>query len=176
MKLDQLLPKLPKDVVADARHDAVLSLLTSNARPLWEKGANSVATLPVTLALSTALQRAFAFGQAAQGLEQITKVMANEQAGLDALLAKTPDKPQSPRISRILFMTDDGSTRFYRECDSLLSLYPRRLLGCRLAIGGEEFGAAILGNPKGVTKLLRAALALDKKATSQILLSLVPGA
>src|SRR4051812_14745937 len=37
--------KLPKDVVADPRHDEVVNLLTTHASPLWASGRHQIATL-----------------------------------------------------------------------------------------------------------------------------------
>jgi len=161
--------KLPKDVVADPRHDAVLKLLTTEAKPLWEKGVNGVITLPFSPELSGELRRALAFGFASKGFEQIEKQLAREQKGLDALKEKTPASPQNERISRLLFLSNDGSERFYRDCDAVLCRYKSRLLGFRLDIGGEEMGNALCGTPK----LVRAVLVYDKKAAAQVLLSLV---
>lgn len=162
--------KLPKDVVADPRHDAVLSVLTTNTSVLWEKGTNPVATVPMSPRLATALRRAFELDHAFQGLEQITKELAFEQKGLDAVIEKTADRPQNPRISRVLFMANDGSERFFRDCDTLLFKYGQRLLGCKIDLSGDELGAAIFNAPK----LVRAVLIVDKKAAAQALLALVP--
>ncbi len=162
--------KLPKDVVADPRHDAVVNLLTSHAGALWESGRNQVATLPLTDALSRALRGALLAGQACQGLELITEKLASEQKGLDAASKKTPDSPQNARVSRILFLANDGSTRFYRDCDALLSRYPQRLLACKLEVTGEELGSALLGS----SKLVRSVLVVDKKFGAQALLALLP--
>src|SRR4051794_3905053 len=63
--------KLPKDVVADPRHDAVLKLLTTHAGLLWESGRNQVATLPITDVLVAELRGALLAGHACQGLELI---------------------------------------------------------------------------------------------------------
>src|SRR4051794_27672151 len=107
--------KLPKDVAADPRHDAVASLLSTNARPLWEGGRSQAVTLPLTEALADELRAALAAGYACQGLEACADKLAAEQKGLDALHRKAPESPQNARASRILFVADDGSTRFYRE-------------------------------------------------------------
>jgi hypothetical protein len=162
--------KLPKDVVADPRHDAVVDLLTRHAGVLWESGRNQVATLPMTDALSRALRGALLAGHACQGLELITEKLASEQKGLDAVSKKTPDSPQNARVSRILFLANDGSTRFYRDCDALLSRYPQRLLACKLEVTGEALGSALLGS----SKLVRSVLVFDKKFGAQALLALVP--
>lgn len=164
--------KLPKDVVADARHEAISRLLTTNTSTLWERGRLEVPTLAAPPALLSELERALRFGQATQGLETIAEHLAREQKGLDALAKKVPDEPQRARVSRILFMANDGSTRFFRDCDSLLDRYAQRLLGCRLDLTGEAMGAALVGGPK----LVRAVLVHDKKAAARVLLALVaPG-
>lgn len=162
--------KLPKDVVADPRHDAVVQLLAENAALLWENGRHHVATRPVTKALIAELRRALAAGHASQGLEFITEKLAAEQKGLDALNKKSPENPQNARVSRILFLANDGSTRFYRDADALLSRYPQRLLACRLDITGEAFGKALLGSDK----MVRSVLVFDKAAGAAALLALVP--
>lgn len=163
-------PRLPKDVVADPRHDALVQLLAAHARLLWDGGRVEVATLPMTDALTAALRDALREGQACQGLEAITDKLAAEQKGLDALNAKARDGQQSPRVSRVLFLANDGSTRFYRDCEALLLRYPQRLLACRLDIGGEAMGSALLGRPK----LVRSALVIDKTAAARALLALLP--
>jgi hypothetical protein len=162
--------KLPKDVVADPRHDAVLNLLSTHAGLLWDGGRNPVATLPMTAALAAELSGALAAGLASQGLELIAEKLAAEQKGLDAARAKAPDSPQNARVSRILFLASDGSKRFHRDCDALLSRYPDRLLACRLEIAGEAFGEALFGNPK----LVRSVLVTDKGIAARALLALLP--
>ena len=161
--------KLPKDVVADPRHDEVVRLLTTGAAPLWEGGRHPVPTLPLTEALADALRGALRAGEACQGLELITEKLASEQKGLDALAKKTPDGPQNARVSRILLVANDGSTRFYRDCDALLSRYPQRVLGCRLDVPGEALGNALLGTPR----MVRSVLVVDKKAGARALLALL---
>jgi hypothetical protein len=162
--------KLPKDVVADPRHDAVVALLTAHARPLWESGRSEAATLPLTGTLAAELRGALLAGHACQGLELITEKLASEQKGLDAVNKLTPESPQNARASRLLFLADDGSTRFYRDCDALLARYPQRVLACRLEIAGEALGTALLGTPR----MIRSVLVFDKKVAARALLALLP--
>ena len=161
--------KLPKDVVGDPRHEKVLGLLTQDALPLWPNGHNRVATVAPTEALLLELSRDLATSLAVQGLEAIGRVLGREQHGLDALRKKSPEKAQAPRISRLLLIANDGSERFYRECDSLLSKYSERLICCRLDVTGAAFGEALLGP----SKLVRAVLVADKTACSRALLALL---
>lgn len=162
--------KLPKDVVADPRHDALVRLLEMRAGLLWEHGRNQVATLPMTNALTAELRGALSAGHAYQGFELISERLASEQKGLDALNKKAADGPQNARVSRILFLANDGSERFYRDCDALLSRYPQRLLACRLEIAGEALGQALLGS----AKMVRSVLVVDKKVGARALLALLP--
>ena len=162
--------KLPKDLVADPRHDAVFALLTNHAGLLWESGRNQVATLPMTDALARELRGALSAEHACHGLELITHKLAGEQKGLDAVARKAPESPQNARASRVLFLASDGSTRFYRDCDALLSRYPQRLLACRLEIPGEELGSRLTGS----AKVIRSVLVFDKKVAARALLALLP--
>jgi hypothetical protein len=166
---DVSLLKLPKDVVADPRHDAVASLLASHARPLWEGGRIDAAHVALGPALAATLREALAAEQACQGLELIAEKLASEQRGLDAVNRKT-QAPQNARASRLLFVAGDGSTRFYRDCEALLHRYAQRLLGCRLDVAGEAFGQALFGTPK----LVRSVLVFDKKLGAKSLLALLP--
>jgi hypothetical protein len=170
IRKEQIVVKLPKDVIADPRQELLLKLLTEHARPLCENSRNQVATFPLNAALAVILRQALAFNQAVRGVELIVPALAREQKGLDALNQKSGGASQVARISRVLFMATDGSTRFYRDCDSLLSRYPQRLLGCLLDITAFAFGEALFGSPN----LVRALLVIDKKAASRALLALVP--
>jgi hypothetical protein len=162
--------KLPKDVVADPRHDALVRLLDTHVGLLWERGRHPVATLPMTDALARELRGALAAGHAYQGLELIGERLASEQKGLDALNSKSPDGPQNARVSRVLFLANDGSERFYRDCEALLARYPQRLLACRIEISGEDLGQALLGS----AKMVRSVLVVDKKVGARALLALLP--
>ncbi len=162
--------KLPKDVVADPRHDAVVQLLAKNVGLLWENGRHRVAMLPMNDALAVELRRALVAGHASQGLESTAEKLAAEQKGLDALNKKKPESPQNARVSRILFLANDGSTRFYREVDELLTRYPQRLMACRLDITGDAMGQLLLGT----AKMVRSVLVFDKTVGARVLLSLLP--
>lgn len=146
-----------------------MSLLASRKGALWEGGQAQVSTLTPTPALFAVLRSALASAHATQGLERAAETLAGEQKGLDAVKHRTPQAP-NPRISRVLFVTEDGSTRFYRDCEGLARRYADRLLVCRLALTGEALGEAILGP----AKLARTVLVTDKRACAQALLACLP--
>lgn len=161
--------KLPKELVDDPRHDAALEILSSRTAPLWDGGRNSVPTVPLTDSLVLVLRHALHVGLAVQGLELITEKLSAEQLGIDAVNQKSGADPSAPRVSRLLFVANDGSKRFYRDCDGLLTRYERRLLGCRVDLAGQVFGTTLFSEPK----LVRAVLVTDKKVVSRALTALL---
>jgi hypothetical protein len=164
--------KLPKDVVADPRHASIAELLASRATPLWAESPFEVATLAPNDALLAELRAALGKGEACQGLELVADELAAEQRGIDALRRKSPEAAPSPRVSRVLFVSADGSTRFYRDVESLLRKYADRLLVVRLDVPGDALGEAVLPAPR----LVRAVLVKDKRAAAKALLALSPAA
>ena len=162
--------KLPKDVAADPRHDAVVAALAANAQVLWERGQVRVATVPFTTAMQQQLRYGLASRKVQQGLESIGDALDREQKGLDALAKKASSGPQNPRISRVLLIANDGSPRFLRDCDALLTRYAHRVVGCRLDVTGEALGAAVVGAPK----VVRAILVMDKTVAAKVLLAMLP--
>ncbi len=161
--------KLPKDLVGHPRHDDVARLLTTNASPLWAGGHTRAPRVALTAAGAAALRGALAAGLAYQGLEAIAEKLAAEQKGLDAVARKL-ENPQNARLSRILLLANDGSPRFMRDCDALLTRYPERLVALQIDIAGEALGDAIAGRPK----MVRAILVADRKACADTLLALLP--
>jgi len=162
--------KLPKDLASDPRHDEVAELLARDTSLLWESGRSAVASVALTKRLTAVMRGAMQNGFAAQGMELITEKLAAEQKGLDAAASKAPESPQQPRVSRLLFLANDGSTRFYRDADGLLHRYSQRLLACRLDVAGEALGEALFGSPQ----LVRSVLVHDKKVVTRALLALLP--
>lgn len=161
--------KLPKDLQDDPRHAAVSALLQADTAPLWERGRTPVATVPLTRSLANVLGHALHVGLASQGLELVTEKLAREQSGLDAVALKNPTTQTGARASRLLFVANDGSTRFYRDCDGLISRYDRRLIACRVDLDGTAFGQALFGRPK----LVRCVLVHDKHVVTRALLAML---
>ena len=162
--------ELPKDVVADPRHGALVALLVAHATPLWAESELVVATLPMADGVVAELRAALGMGHACQGLELVADKLAAEQKGLDAARARAPETPHNARVSRVVFVAADGSKRFYRDVEMLLRKHPERLLVVRLDVAGEALGEAVLGDKR----LVRAVLVQDKRACARALLALVP--
>jgi hypothetical protein len=145
--------KLPKSLEADARAVRIQEELSRNLKPLWSEGRLKVPTLELHLALEKSLSIARRAGQLRGGLENIESCLRREQQGLDAL-KKRQLAHDSGRISRLLLMSSDGSERFYRHCESLLSGHADRLTGIRLNAQSQVLGQKFFGKDAQVKVLL----------------------
>ena len=160
--------KPPRKIEADPRREDLEALLSRNQKPLWEKSEFSVAHVPLHPALEKSLEDAQRFKQLERGLEQISRLLDNEERGL-AALQKKQGTPPAQRISRLLLVANDGSERFYRECERVLGLHGDRLLCIVVEATSERLAHRLFGP----TKPVKALLVTDKEAVSNSLLSLL---
>ena len=157
-------PRLPRIVEADARHDAVRRLLLETSSPLWPDAATEVPSIAPTEALHAALAAARAAGRVERGLETIAASLAGEARGLRAAGLADAD-----RASRLLLVSDDGSDRFYRQIGQVLREHGHRVLALRLRCDAATLGAMVFG--AGTTA--KAACVSHKEAVAAVLLALV---
>jgi hypothetical protein len=157
-------PRLPRVVEADLRHDALRALLLETTTPLWPGASIGVPRVAPSEALRAALAAAGAGGRVARGLEAIAASLAGEARGLRA--AGLGD---AGRASRLLLVSDDGSARFYRQVGGLLRRHGARLLVLRLRCDARALGAMLFG-PGAAAK---AACVSRKAAVAAVLLALV---
>lgn len=145
--------KLPKLLEADARAEAIRARLAFNLKPLWSEGRLKVPTLELNPALEKVLSLSRRAGQLKGGLENIESCLRREQMGLNALKDRQLAR-DSGRMSRILLMSSDGSERFYRHCESLLTTHADRLTGVRLNIASQSLGQKFFGKEAQVKVVL----------------------
>jgi hypothetical protein len=156
-------PRLPRIVEGDLRHDAVRALLLESAAALWPGAAVEVPRVAPSEALRAALTAAGAAGHIERGLETIASTLAGEARGLHA--AGLGD---AARASRLLLVSDDGSERFYRQVAGILREHGARLLVLRLRCDAAALGAMLFG--AGATA--KAACVSRKAAVAAVLLAL----
>lgn len=145
--------------------------------PLFQGAHENV----VSLEFSEDLKRIFGIARRARqmlgGLEAIEALLQREEKGLASLRASQPGQRQ-PRITRVLFLTTDGSERFFRSSEAILKKYNNRVLGVRLnakanEIGSQFFGqdaevkAVLLKHKSAVEAFLRLYVADDKKVAAK---------
>ena len=91
--------------------------------------------------------------------------MDKETHGLKSIAKKT-GAPVPERLSRLLLLSNDGSDRFYRLAESVLSENQERMTGCIITTDSE-----VLGSLFSKKKLpLKALLINDRKALETFLL------
>ena len=162
--------RFPRQLEAEGTVDIIRGALLARTATLWTGGAIEVPVITPTEPLKTALQRARRQGRVRVGLEAILHKLAGEHKGIAHVKAHT-DTPYGDRMSRLLFVSDDGTERFYRHIEQLLEAHAPRLLCCRLTIDGNALGSLVTGK-EGTIKVV---MAEHKDSVSDILRALVAG-
>ena len=156
-------PRLPRAVESDPRHDAVQSALRVAAAPLWPGAEVGVPVVADSKALRAALRAAQAAGQLERGLETIAAGLDAEAQGL-----RIAGMGMAARISRLVIVSDDGSERFYRQVAALLRAHGRRVLVLRMRCAAAALGALL--SARGATA--KAVAVKHKAAVAAVLLAL----
>lgn len=160
--------KLPRQVEADPRRDAIEKLLAQDRRPLWDKGRILVPHLSFIPEFEKALGWALRSRQLERGLEHIEKSLSCEKKGLSALQEKQHTGP-AHRISRLLIIPDGNNERFYRACEAILYKHSDRVQGLRINIPFERMGENLFGSDK----LVKVLLVRERESVANVLFSLV---
>lgn len=145
--------KLPKDLEQDPSYHQIYQLLNSANQQLWKEGDLKVVSLPFDLSVKEGLMLAKIQDNLIRGYETIEKLLANEDKGL-ALLKNNSSSLKQERISRIAFITNDGSDRFYRHIESLLRKYRNRLLVFFVECDSLTLGSHLSGQSSSVKIVL----------------------
>jgi hypothetical protein len=161
--------RLPRQIEADPRCEAIRDVLGARTRRLWPGGTVEVPVLALTDGIAAALRAAASRGQLRRGLEAATGALEAERRGLAALAQRTGHEP-GQRASRLCLVTADGTERFHRQLERCLLTHAPRVLGAVLEVDSPTLGKMLYGRETAV-KLV---LAEHKDAVSAILMSLVP--
>lgn len=157
--------KLPKVFADDPRSARLYARFARSERPLRPGGTVIVSWLPFDGDLIQALKSVYGTGHLAQGLELIAATLDREAKGLELARAKT-GQVASGRLSRLVLLASDGSERFYRDAEGLLTRHAERVWGCRIDASSEALGAAF--TPKGKAAK---ALLIDERRALELFLS-----
>jgi hypothetical protein len=103
--------------------------------------------------LLKALTFARRIGKLRGGLENIEGLIKKEQNGFEAL-KKRGLMPENQSVSRILFVSNDGSDRFYRSCQSVIELASPRILPFKLDCTSFVLGKSFFGSDVQVKCIL----------------------
>ena len=153
--------KLPKQLAEEGLEDEIRSALEKNKVELYKGAGLLIPLLPLTEELRKHIFYARSVDELAIGYEVIEKTLNNELRGLK----KTNN--MSDRVSRLLFISNDGSHRFYRELEFLQNKHGNRVLICRIDADSKTMGS-VLGL-KG--RSIKAIMVIRKRSLLNILQS-----
>lgn len=159
--------RLPKDVEKHPKRAALEAYFSRSERLLREGGEIKVSSLAFEAKLVVALRAVFGTGHLVQGLEAIELLLDREKKGIQLVLEKTGKAP-SQRMSRLVFLANDGAERFVRNAESMLQHHADRAQGCLLDVNAETLGEALTAKGKPAKALMIA----DRKALGLFLASL----
>lgn len=108
-------------------------------------------------------------GHLVRGLELVEKTLEREARGLSLVDARSGTERGS-RVSRLVLLSQDGTERFYRQAERLISTQGPRLLALRLEADSSQL-AAMVPQASGV---VRALLVEHKDSVARVLLALYP--
>lgn len=157
--------KLPRTELKPEEISKVETYFQSETHKVWEGSSHLVSYFELSPAIKEGFQAIIRTGCFSQGLESIAKLLEDEKKGLDEVQRKT-NQPATQRMSRLLFISNDGSERFYRQVASLLTAHGNRLWCCRLNAPSEDLG------PLVNTVSAKALMITDKKALALFLTTL----
>jgi len=163
--------RLPKSLENEADGAAVHAALRANARPLWTRGVLLVPSAGWTPAVAAALDAANAGGSVVRGLEQVEKALQREARGLSMADARSAS-PRGARVSRLLLVSNDGSERFYRNVEQLVTANGQRLLPIRVDADSAQFASAV----REASGVVRALMVDHKELVVTVLRALYAGA
>jgi hypothetical protein len=144
--------KLPKAIEASPHAAALHAALRAQARPLWTGGALLVPTAPWSPAMASALQSVHGGGGLVRGLELIEKTLEREARGMQLADARSATS-RGARVSRLMLLANDGTERFYRQAERLLTREGPRLLAIRVDADSARF-ASVVSEASGVVRAL----------------------
>jgi hypothetical protein len=166
-RVDKL--RLPKSLEGEAKGTALHAAMRERAWKLWDGGMLDVPTASWGPKLEAALREAVRDGQLVRGLELIEKTLEGEARGLSLVDARTATE-RGARVSRLLLLSQDGSERFYRQAERIVSAQGERVLVVRIEVDSDQL-AAVVPDASGV---VRALLVQHKDSVARVLMALYP--
>lgn len=162
--------RMPKDLSDHPRLSTLQDFFVATQRPLRAGSDVLVSDWPLNPVVEQALRGILHTGHVVQGLEHIAELLDREKKGLDALVQRSQQAPASPRLARLLLLSNDGSERFLRDAANLLTRHATRTYGIVLAVDAAELGQLAAKKAKPAKALLiddRKALASFLRAVAE---------
>ncbi len=158
--------KLPRQLESDGVEADVRAALGKEMIGLCSDSEMRIPVLAANTELRKHIFYAKSIGELIIGLEAIEKALTNELRGLQKVCAT---QAQGERVARLLIVTNDGSSRFYRELTFLQGKQGARLMICRLDVDSAMMGDILCLKNKHV----KAVLLNRKRSVVNVLKSLL---
>lgn len=160
--------RLPKSIETDEKGPALHAALRQHTQKLWAGGAIVVPTAGWDRAIAAVLESAQQQGHVVRGLERIEKALARQARGLAMADARSQTERGS-RVSRLVLLSNDGTERFYRQVERLLTTEGPRLLAIRVDADASQLAGVV--PESGIT---RALMLEHKDCVARVLSTLYP--
>ena len=157
-------PRLPKVLEAHTRAADLSAFVARHS--LASDGDTNSPPVPLGDGLCDALRRANRSRRLVRGIDEAEKVLAAERHGQN-LADQRSGTERGVRLSRVAFVSDDGSAGFYRQVGKLLARDPGKLLVIKVDGDAQALGEAIYGPAKRA----RLVLVNHKDAVAEALLA-----
>jgi len=157
--------KLPKQLKKERLEAHIRAVLEKESIQLCSDSELYIPVLKINPELRRHLFYAKSLSELLIGYEEIEVFLTKELHGLQK------SHNQSDRISRLLLISNDGSSRFYRQFEFLRKKQGERVLICRL-----DLDSSMMGNILGLkNKQVKAILLNRKNSVINVLKSLIQG-
>lgn len=167
---EQLAGAMPRALIAEGRAESLAVDWVQRAEQARADGFPALARYPLDSGLGVALFEARRSRRLVRGLEGAEAALESQERGLALAAAARPDSGQR-RISRLLIVSADGSSRFYDQVGRLLERYRARLEVVLLECDESQLGGAAFGPGRRA----RALLLEHKQAVTDFLVRLPVG-
>lgn len=151
--------KFPKSPLTPEDEAKIAALFQADVRPLFEGSSTLVSYFTFNAATQEGLRITARTGCLSQGLESIARILDDEKKGLVEVQKRT-GQSSGQRMSRLLFLSNDGSERFYRQAASVLTNHGNRVWCLRLDASSEDLGNLVASRKNPA----KAIMINDKKA------------
>lgn len=134
--------------------DLFQQFLNQNCVLTWKEGKRKIPLIEMNDNMLKALAFARRCGSLRVGLEQIQTILQTEETGLKLMNKSAVESANTKaNISRLLFVSNDGSERFYRHFETILNRYSHRLLGIKINVPASVLGDIFYARDKAVKAL-----------------------
>ena len=143
----------PRQLESDGSVEKIRSALSLRKTKIRAEGNIEVPVIHVSESLIIVMKKTRMQRRVRFGLDDIFDRLAAEKKGIDHLHEQMQSK-QGERISRLILFSNDGTERFYRRIEQILTEHCQRILGCRLDVDGQTLGQFITGRSVEIKVIL----------------------